>query len=216
MPEYAQVQTYATYTTGNLQMLLQRYRTVLEQLGCTDAQVIAWLSQIEWPASEEEGFGDIYASPFSLHPADVEPIECAGLSVSFYTQSGNPSLEDPPSWIVFNLLFDIATVRQPATSIYQAGVGGAIWQIMRELAESFREVGVYFTDEWQENQPWRAISEAIGDPWVFDLAIFPRELADRFKEVPAGFQGTVIDGGFGFAQENRWPALPWNEAGIDI
>jgi hypothetical protein len=214
MPEYAQIQTYATYTARNLQTLLQLYRTVLEQLGCTDAQVIAWLSQVEWPASEEEGFGDIYASPFSLHPVDDgEPIECAGLSVSFYTQSGAPSLEDPPLWIAFNLLFDVAKIRRRAAPVYRSGVGGAIWHIMRELAESFREVGIYFTDEWQENQSWRAIAENVGDPWVFDLAIFPRELAERFKEVPPGFQGTVIEGGFGFAQENRWPDLPWDEAG---
>jgi hypothetical protein len=214
MPEYAQIQTYATYMTRNLQTLLQLYRTVLEQLGCTDAQVIAWLSQVEWPASEEEGFGDIYASPFSLHPADDgEPIECAGLSVSFYTQSGAPSLEDPPLWIAFNLLFDIAKIRRRASPVYRSGVGGAIWHIMRELAESFREVGIYFTDEWQENQSWRAIAENVGDPWVFDLAIFPRELAERFKEVPPGFQGTVIEGGFGFAQQNRWPDMPWDEAG---
>ncbi|GHO93551.1 hypothetical protein KSF_035990 [Reticulibacter mediterranei] len=214
MPEYAQIQTYATYTARNLQTLLQLYRTVLEQLGCTDAQVIAWLSQVEWPASEEEGFGDIYASPFSLHPVDdADPIECAGLSISFYTQSGAPSLEDPPLWIAFNLLFDVAKIRRHAAPVYRSGVGGAIWYIMRELAESFREVGIYFTDEWQENQSWRAIAENVGDPWIFDLAIFPRELADRFKEVPPGFQGTVIEGGFGFAQENRWPALPWDEAG---
>jgi hypothetical protein len=214
MPEYAQIQTYATYTARNLQTLLQLYRTVLEQLGCTDAQVIAWLSQVEWPASEEEGFGDIYASPFSLHPVDDgEPIECAGLSISFYTQSGAPSLEDPPLWIAFNLLFDIAKIRRRAAPVYRSGVGGAVWHIMRELAESFREVGIYFTDEWQENQSWRAIAENVGDPWVFDLAIFPRELAERFKEVPPGFQGTVIEGGFGFAQENRWPVLPWDEAG---
>jgi len=195
-------------------MLLQRYRTVLEQLGCTDAQVLAWLSQIEWPASEEEGFGDIYASPFTLNPADGEPIECAGLSISFYTQVGVPSLEEPPTWITLNLLFDVAIIRHQASVVYRSGVGGTLWLIMREMAESFREIGVYFTDEWQENQSWRAISESIGDPWVFDLAIFPRELAERFKEVPPGFQGTVIEGAFGFAQENRWHTLPWEEAGI--
>src|SRR5713226_129121 len=123
MPEYAQIQTYATYTTSNLQMLLQRYRTVLEQLGCTDAGVVAWLSQIEWPASEEEGFGDIYASPFYLNPADAEPIECAGLAISFYVQSGVISFDEPPSWIAFNLLFDIEGVRSLATEMYRPDLG---------------------------------------------------------------------------------------------
>jgi hypothetical protein len=83
---------------------------------------------------------------------------------------------------------------------------------MSELAATFREVGIYFTDEWQDNRSWRAVVEDAGDPWLFDLAIFPRELAEHFKMVPAGFQGTVVERGFGFAQSNRWETLPWLEA----
>jgi hypothetical protein len=214
MAEYLQLQTFATYNEKNVASLLQRYRNVLIQLGCQDTQVIDWLSQSEWPASDEEGFGDIYASPFTLQPEQKESIECAGLDIVFYGEMPMLGLKEPSSWIRFNLLFEDQALRSAPAGIYRDEVGAALWRIALALASTFREVGVYFTDEWQENRSWRAIIETVGDPWMFDLAIFPRSLAERFEEVPPGFQGTVIDGGFGFAQENRWHTLPWVKAAL--
>jgi hypothetical protein len=95
---------------------------------------------------------------------------------------------------------------------FSAAAGYTIWNILQGLAYTFTEIGAYFTDEWQENQAWRVIAEAAGDPWMFDLGIFPRKLAARFEMIPAGFKGTVVEAGFGFAQINRWQALPWEVA----
>jgi len=212
MAEYVQLQTYATYDEDDFHEQLQSFREVLERLGCKDEQLITWLTQVALPESEEENFEGIYASPFVLTPAGAQPIECAGMAIALYTQLGAPSLEDPPSWVGFDLLFDVETVREPEKKLYKASVSGTIWRIASVLAETFREVGVYLTDEWQENLSWRVIVEGVGDPWLFDLALFPRELAARFEEVPAGFQGTAIEGAFGFAQANRWQTLPWLES----
>jgi hypothetical protein len=211
MTEYTQIQTYATYDRNNFSELLHRYRDVLERLGCSEEGVLEWLTAIPFPECDDDSFGDIYAAPFVLAPTKAAPIECAGLSVSLFTISGTPSIEQQPLWIGLSLLFDSQVLRPNAIEAYQAGVGATVWRIMYELAAAFREVGIYFTDEWQENRAWRAIAEGVGDPWFFDLAIFPRTLAERFEAVPAGFQGTVTESGFGFALANRWRELPWVE-----
>lgn len=212
MTEYVQIQTYATYDEDDFYDLLQSFREVLERLGCGDAQLLAWLSQVELPENEEDDFEGIYASSFVLTPPGAESIECVGMGITLYAEPGAPSIDEPPSWLGFNLLFDADSLKDEATAHYKTSVGGSIWRILCALAEEFREVGVYFTDEWQENLAWRVIAEGVGDPWIFDLAIFPRELAGRFEAVPAGFQGTVIERAFGFAQANRWQTLPWLEA----
>ena len=213
MLDYAQVQTYATCNERTYAMVASHYRLVLEQLGCTDTQVLQWLDALQWPSAEDDGLGDIYAAPFTLVPiqgeANTKSISCAGLEVSLYTDAAIPSIGALPTWVGFNLLFETETLRTDATTPYSVEAGTLIWQIVQTQAGAFRELGAYFTDEWQENQVWRAITAHIGDPWAFDLAIFPRSQAEYFSEVPAGFKGTVTPQGFGFAQVNRWQKLPW-------
>jgi hypothetical protein len=209
MSEHVQIQTYATYTQQTLQEILQRYQDVIAHLGCDDPQALTWISQIEWPTGDDDSFGDIYAAPFQLTTDQKQSIDCIGMSISFYTQLAVPSIEVLPTWIGFNLLFDAQSLRKEHTSAYTAEAGVIIWHLMAVLAKSFREIGVYFTDSWQENLSWRVLSEDVGDPWSFDLAIFPRTQAKHFAVVPSGFQGTMIEQDFCFAQENRWVTLPW-------
>jgi hypothetical protein len=212
MPEYIQLQTYATCSPRTFEDNIDRYEELLEQLGCKDKQVYSWLSDLDWPHSDDDSFGDIYALPFVVAETKAGPLQCEALSVSLYTQSAALSLEDPPTWLGFNLLFDSDMVHQEHSTLYISGFGGKIWAVMSEIASAFPEIGVYLTDEYQENQTWRALAENAGaDPWVFDLGIFPRTLAAHFSEVPKGFQGTVLEKKFGFALQNRWPKLPWEE-----
>ena len=212
MPNHTQVQTYAACSQDTFPPVLQCYWEVLSRLGCVNQQVRDWLTYISWPVSDDDAYGDVYAFPVTIAPAPGEEITCAGIEVSLYTQSGMPTIEEPPSWVGFNLLLDVNRLKAHSTAAYKPGSGRILWHILSELASTFSELGAYFTDEWQENLAWRAIVENTGDPWAFDLAIFPRKLAKHFEMVPAGFQGTVIDGGFGFAPANRWSILPWVEA----
>jgi hypothetical protein len=209
MSEYVQIQTYATCNQQTLQEVLQRYQNVIAQLGCNDPQALAWILQIEWPTFEDDILGDIYAAPFQLTPDQKQSIDCVGISISLYTRLAVPRVEEPVAWVAFNLLFDAESLRKELTSAYTKEAGSIIWLIMCELAKSFREIGVYFTDSWQDNLSWRALSEDVGDPWSFDLAIFPRTQAEHFAVVPPGFHGTIVERDFGFAQENRWITLPW-------
>lgn len=209
MPDYVLLQTYATCVPDAFQEVIQRYHTLLERLDCTDQQVLSWLTELQWPASDDDGFGDIYALPFAITP----DLSCDGASVSLYTTPAIPSVEDLPTWLGFHLLFDTSIVHQDHSTVYIPGFGAQIWSIMRVMADVFPEIGVYLTDEYQENHAWRALAEKAGaDPWAFDLAIFPRNLAEHFAEVPSGFQGTVLEKKFGFALQNRWQVLPWLEA----
>jgi hypothetical protein len=204
-----QIQTYASCSQETFPEALQRYRQALIRMGCTDQQVLAWITTITWPLADDDNFGDIYAAPVMIVPAGTAGLECSGIEISLYTQPAIPSLEDLPSWIGFNLLIDTDQLSTDATTLFSPAAGYTIWNILQEFARTFTEVGAYFTDEWQENQAWRVIAEAVGDPWVFDLGIFPRKLAARFETIPTGFKGTVVDAGFGFAQTNRWQELPW-------
>ncbi|HEY4386419.1 MAG TPA: hypothetical protein VGN34_18330 [Ktedonobacteraceae bacterium] len=209
MSDYVLLQTYATCNPDTFQVVIQCYRILLERLGCIDQQVFSWLTELQWPTSDEDNFGDIYALPFAVTPT----LSCDGMTVTLYDTPAVPSVEDPPAWLGFNLLFDTSNVHQDHSTVYVPGFGTQVWSIMRALANEFPEIGVYLTDEYQENHAWRALAENAGaDPWAFDLAIFPRNLAEHFAEVPSGFQGTVLEKKFGFALQNRWQALPWQEA----
>jgi hypothetical protein len=214
MAEYIQIQTYAQADAETFPEIVRRYRVIIEKFGIDDARVLEWLQSLTWPVSEEEGFGDIYASSFVLSPHSQYPIRSTGMDVTLHTITPVQSMEDIPPWVGFNLLFEEDDLRIGTSSVYKPSIGGILWRVMRELAPIFNEVGVYLTDEWQENRSWRAVAEDEGEPWSFDLAIFPRELAEHFSSVPAGFQGTVIPQGFGFAQSNRWQRLPWLEADL--
>ncbi|GAC1405456.1 MAG: hypothetical protein NVS4B12_21990 [Ktedonobacteraceae bacterium] len=211
--EYAHIQTYATCNERTYTIVVSHYKLVLEQLGCTDTQVLNWLDSVRWPNSDDDGFGDIYAAPFTLVPAREEypneTIECVGIEISLYVDAAIPSTEELPSWVGFNLLFDKNSLQESFTSPYSIQAGKLLWRVLQKQAGAFRELGAYLTDEWQENQPWRALVAQLGNPWDFDLAIFPRSKAAYFAEVPAGFKGTVTSQGFGFAQTKHWQQLPW-------
>src|SRR5450432_1986121 len=146
MSEHVQIQTYATCNQSTLQKILQRYQSVIAHLRCDDPQALTWITQIEWPDTNDDSFGDIYAAPFQLTPDQKPGIDCIGMSISFYTQVAVPSIEALPTWIGFNLLFDAQNLRKEHTSAYTTQTGVVIWHIMSELAKSFREIGVYFTD----------------------------------------------------------------------
>ncbi len=206
-----QIQTYASCTQDTLTDTLMSYHDALIRLGCTDAQVLGWLTSITWPTSDDDSFGDIYAAPVTLAPTGNEQITCAGIEVSLYAQLAIPTIEETPSWVGFNLLFDTEQLKQEIMAPYSVEIGFTIWHILRTLACTFTELGVYLTDQWQENLTWRSLVENTGDPWVFELGIFPRSLSEHFKMVPAGFEGTLVDGSFGFAQFNRWVTLPWKK-----
>jgi hypothetical protein len=209
MSTQAQIQAYASCTQESYSDVLQRFRLALEHLGCKEQAVLDWVTEITWPESDDDSFGDIYAAPVILNPSGAESLTSAGIEVSLYTQPAIPSLEELPSWVGFNILLEMQDLHNNTTDPYVVAEGYSIWCILQELAKQFPEVGAYFTAEWQDNQAWRAIVEGSGDPWVFELGIFPRSLAIHFEHIPAGFKGTLTESGFGFAQENRWQQLPW-------
>ena len=206
---HAQIQTYATCTSETLAERIQSFGEALDELGCRDPKVLSWVDAVSWPEDEDDSFGDVYAAPITLTPADADPLTIAGIEISIYTTSAAHSLEDIPPWLGINLLLDDGDLRQSKIEPYAAGRGQSIWKTLRVLARHFPEIGAYFTEDWQDNQVWRAILEGSARPWIFEAGIFPRALADRFQEVPHGFQGTVTEEGFGFAQTNRWQKLPW-------
>jgi hypothetical protein len=205
----AQAQTYASCTQDTFTDALMRYHNALTQLGCTDTRTLDWLTSITWPTSDDDSFGGIYAAPVTLAPVSNKHITSSGIEVSLYTQPAIPTIDEPPSWVGFNLLFDTQQLKQEIIAPYSAEIGFTIWHILRILASTFKELGAYLTDQWQENLTWRSLVENTGDPWSFELGIFPRSLSEHFKMVPAGFEGTLVDGCFGFAQSNRWVTLPW-------
>ena len=209
METWAQIQTYSSCMQDTFTNIIMCYRDTLMHLGCTDTQVLDWLTSITWPTSEDDSFGDIYAAPVTLAPPDCHPITCAGIEVSLYAQLAVPTIEEVPSWVSFNLPFDIQELKQEIIAPYDVKTGYTIWRILCTLSNTFKELGAYFTDQWQENLTWRSLVENTGDPWAFELGIFPRSLSEHFKMVPAGFAGTLIDGSFGVAQSNRWVTLPW-------
>jgi hypothetical protein len=206
---HAQIQTYASCTQQTFVETLQRFRLALEQLDCTDPAVLSWVTGITWPENDEDSFGDVYAAPVTLTPHGATSLKTAGIEISLYTTLAVHSLKDLPAWVGFNLLLDTEDLRTENTEPYTSAEGQSIWRILLVLAHHFTEVGAYFTEDWQDNQAWRAIIEGSADPWIFELGIFPRSLAAHFQEIPAGFKGTVTPDGFGFAQSNRWQQLPW-------
>ncbi len=211
--QYIQIQTYAHCNEYLFTTVCKAYQMALQHLHCGDERVLDWLAQLRWPHNEDESFGDIYASPFTLMPDESSSIACEALDLSLFLHSSTFELEETRPWANFNLLFNANAIRTSTGKTYTQQAARQLWIIMRELANSFRELGVYLTDEWQEHRTWQTITQGFGDPWTFDLAIMPRSVAqEHFYQPPTSFCVYRQEHDMAFAQLDRWQILPWQEA----
>jgi hypothetical protein len=220
MPEYLSVEVYSRCSDGSLSSLLAASQNLLEQVGYVSKEVETWLARIRWEP-DGSGFGS------SLETLELQKIHANGHAlfakpiVNGWTKEGISHIQQP--WVSFALAFETQTQRQNLDSIssfaanheqqhhYQRGVGKAIWPVMCQCANVFSQSLVYFTNEAQTGESWKAVVTGQEDVWVFEAALIPHQFSALFTPIPDTFAHIQVPEGMGFASIARWKRLPWEE-----
>ena len=214
MPEITTIQTYVRCDEHTLSFILQKYRHVLEQLHCQTPQVEEWLSHVTWP-SWEEGFPMDFPSVTLFSEKEAFP---ARPFLGFFFAEGTEQWEN---WVELGFWFEAEYLRTTDTGLYKQHAGTLVWHILETLALAFPKNGVYFTDELQGVPVSDRVKEMVqtgkGNLWfsykeivpLFDAAILPRTIMDRFQTVPAIFEQKVFNETIGIIAKDRFLRIPW-------
>lgn len=209
MPEYHNLQAYARYDERTFRAGLSRYRGVLQAIGCYDQRVEDWLARIEWDVSDN---GFVYTGS---HDPWVE-FESAGmlLKAGPHVIGFTPEVyaEADRAWVEYGLLFETEHLQYGSSFSaweYKQGLDPAIWKLMQHFGCAFSELGVFFTDEAQDGEPFEGLVKGSDKRWQFDLAWVPVGNAALFTPVLKSFFHQEVDGALALAPKRAWKGPPW-------
>lgn len=212
MPEYAQVQTFVACDKNTFAEVIPRFRQVLESVHGISPNILDWLSHLDWP-SWEQGMSMDYPTLLLQSQEEVFPAR----PYLF------PLIEEErwADWVELGILLEAEPLREVDIpgGLWKVHAGSLIWRILEAFALAFLENGVYFTDELQDGRYESVVMEGMGNFWLysasdpvyplFDAAIVPVELADRFRPIPELFEQIRLPGAVGVAAKGRFLAIPW-------
>jgi hypothetical protein len=212
------VEAYMPCPDGGIPELVERFRALLDQLGCDNAFMQAWPAEMGW---DDE---DCWYGPTAGPPRRVSKLTIAGKELeSTAIVSGWSSCDIPGlrgHWLSWELCFGTegdeqylvtASAFSPVVSTYISGVGHALWQVMRAFHAELPDVPVFCVFEGWEGDAWEAWETGRGDLWSFDAALVPNQLASRFIPLPEDYVAETLPEGTALARREVWPALPWQE-----
>ncbi len=213
MPEYQSIEVYVKCDEDTLSSVIEKYRHVLEQLHCMTHDVEAWLSQIVWP-SWEKGYSTDYPSVTLFSENELFP---ARIYLSF------PIAEDEKrwaEWVKLGLLIEAMSLRAAdAAGLYFENAGSFLWHLLEAFALAFPENGAYCNDEIQDGEAGYVVMTGKGNFWfvsgydpaypLFDAALVPLEIVDRFQPIPEIFEHITWNGFVGLAVRDRFLRMPW-------
>lgn len=216
MPEYTQVQTFVACDENTFAELLPRFRHVLESAHCASPNVLDWLSHLDWP-SWEQGFSmDSPTLPLLLQ-SEAELFPARPYLFPLLSK-GEERWADRVELGILLEAEPLREVDRPGGR-WKVPAGSLIWRLLEAFALVFLANGVYFTDELQDGRYESVVMEGKGNFWLysasdpvyplFDAAIVPVELADRFRPIPEIFEQISLPGAIGVAAKDRFLAIPW-------
>lgn len=212
-----EITTHVQCHARDLQSVLARYQQVLDRVvGTRRSQLSEWLNRITWDP-DDGGFVQVGSPlPFDGLSIDRRVIEAEPYVVG-YADASVPGDELP--WVQLSLVIgneQAALLVDEASGRYKPGVGKVVWSATQEFAQVFCESAVFFNDGPSVNEPWKALIEANGDLWAFELALIPYNLAARFQVMPADMMRIALPDRIGYALDSCWRLPPWHEGTVDL
>ena len=119
-----------------------------------------------------------------------------------------PELDGP--WIEFSLDMETEVLCSLDTGRYLDRFFPPLLELMLGLLDITGDIGVYFTNEWDDGEPWLGVIE--NDPeraWQFDMAVIPKRLMSFYRELAPGFAVYPHDRALVLVNLDTWEELEW-------
>jgi|GEM_PF-5667447 len=208
MPEYHQIEMYF-HVHEDLDSIRQRLMALCEDIGWLTDAMDAWLQQLVWIVQDD---GWVYTGP----PSPTLEMSLGNMNVMlrFVAQGWStthiPSL--PLPCLAWSVLIESTTIQDvvPPDAFYKPGVLDGIWRIMRQMSLYDSSYGVFWTNEAQDSQAWRAILVGNHEAcWKFDLAIIYASHFELYHEGHDDFFSTERDQHLFLASKYSAVTPPW-------
>lgn len=209
-----QIETYVACNQNTFSEVISQFQQVLESAHCTSPNVLDWLSHLKWP-SWEKGYAVDYPTLSLQSPAGTFP---ARPYILFPMSREEERWAD---WVELGVMFEARPLRESNLPFGPCKVdaGYFMWNVLEAFALTFLEHGVYFTDEFQGGKAGDVLMESAENFWLypasdpayplFDAAIVPIKLVDRFQPIPEIFERVSLPGAVGVAAKDHFLVLPW-------
>lgn len=175
MPAYSSIITYVRCDEKNFTSEMNRFRSVLAQIGFNEGYLVNSFSSLVW---------DVCDNGFMYSGCNAEPvnIDLFGKlldirpSVLGWTPQISKDIKEP--WLEFELMFVMDDIISflPTFRIKDE-VKIPIWNAMLLFSKYYRETGTYLINEGTYGT-WEAMS---GNFWSFDAAIIPVGIVKHHK-----------------------------------
>jgi len=202
MPELSHLQTFEKLDGANYKPTLDRFESVLRQIGLWNNEVENEFKSFEWKV-EDNGF--VYSSitqarHFKTKFSDVQvrPL------VMVYTPAIDASFRD--NWMTCDLLIEAEDLRRGA---YYEKSYDLVEALTFEMFGEFRQTGIYFTDEAQDGQDFDGLrTNDKTKLWQFDYALVPLTLAHVYNDIPPTHAVIERDNALEIFYKERWKKSP--------
>ena len=181
MPELSNIQTYEKLNGADYQLILDRFKSVLQRLDLWNNEVKQAFDEFVWKV-EDDGF--VYSSitqlgHFKTKFSDilVRPLVMVYTPVIDKTNTDN--------WIACDLLIEAEKLRSFETGNYHKTTYDFVKALTLEMHKEFKQTGIYFTDEAQDGQDFDGFRNINKEKlWQFDYAIIPLTLQKTYSSPP--------------------------------
>ena len=211
MPEYHNIEAYADLGKHSLLDVKNNIAQILTEMGCEQKVLADWLEAVQkWEHAED---GVVYSGSngprmsfsFSGNTFDVRFV------VLGWTPKTFPELNN--DWLAFELLFETDKIDDsldPKLIRYKQEAQPVIWYLLKLFAQYFPDLGVFFTDEYQDGRAWSGLTKnASVKYWDFEAAIIQVPIQDRYKPVANGYFSQNSNGQLWLARKSSWETPPW-------
>ena len=199
MPEFSNIQTYVLVKECNYQEELNKYYSILENIGVETQDVRKRFNGFYWELDDDGYVHNQISSNLPFLISTLTPIPIRPHIPFYTTQSG--------IWMGLELLIETEKLQDLITRTYYQKPYILIKTLVYELHKQFQQTGVYFTDEAQDGQDFDGITEHDHTQlWNFDYAIIPNHLKTLYANCPATHQIKPHDKYFEawYIGEGRW------------
>jgi len=181
MPELSNIQTFLKLEGKNPQPFIQRFTTVLKNIGITDTDLIKALELFEWDA-EENGF--VYIDQPKYFETKFNGLKVHAL-LTGYSPDIDSTFQD--NWLCCELLIRTDEIWDSAVEKFHPDVFGAIRSIALEMRQVFAENPIFFSDEGQDGSDFDGLR--CGQPeklWKFITLCFQIHFKMNIAILPTG------------------------------
>ena len=208
MPEYHQIETYATIK-NDVRDNIATCKKFLQELGWLSSEIENWLNGFIWSVSDD---GFVYAN---LSPKINIILLGESMDVQLMLLGWTSKIIEslPCSCLGFEILLETEKIddlsRHPEIR-YKENFRKTVWDVMKKASKFYPEYGVFFTDEVQDGRTWESFFDKDSEKiWQFECAIIPSQTKQHFNLPNDNFFSKETEKQLWLARKFVWDEPLW-------